>query len=237
MLLAELGHVGPSDFRRAVSRLPRHRKPVDTVSIWIFIVIVVFIALAAFAATTAYQRYHVDDKTTQTAQQDLAKEFSKGVASVPAATSTYEESVPDVAHGGIVGRLEIPSLDSEWIVLEGTTEELLEQAPGHYEGTAMPGQLGNFAVAGHRSSLVFRNINELHADDVIIVETKTHRYTYAVNANYVVDAKAWEVVAADPIGQSSKITKRYLTLTTCDPWYDNTHRLVIHAELIKTERL
>jgi sortase A len=107
---------------------------------------------------------------------------------------------------------------------------------GHYPGTAMPGGLGNFAVAGHRTTYgkPFNKIATLTFGDPIIVRTKDGWYVYALTSHIVTGGGAIEQVApvpGDTTGRK-KPTQRMITLTSCHPIWDPVNRYVAHGELV-----
>lgn len=136
---------------------------------------------------------------------------------------------PKPLPGNAIARISIPSLGQKWIVVEGTAPADITTAPGHYSGTAMPGQRGNFAVAGHREIGLFWDLDKVKPGSQIIVETKTRSFTYVVTRNFITAPDSWAEVSATPPGFQSG--NRILTLTTCNPKTDNYERLVIHAVL------
>ncbi|MET0416324.1 MAG: sortase, partial [Actinoplanes sp.] len=110
-------------------------------------------------------------------------------------------------------------------------------APGHYPDTAKPGEVGNFSVAGHRIKKIFWRLDEMQTGDVIGVETRDSWYVYRVYDSDIVKPSAVQVVAPVPNEPAAKPTKALLTLTTCNPKYNNYQRLIVHAELVaKTKR-
>jgi sortase A len=135
---------------------------------------------------------------------------------------------------GLVGRLYIPKLDKEWVVVDGVTPKDIRYAPGHYPDTALPGKVGNFSVAGHRIRKIFWRLDELRDGDVIGVETRENWYIYRVSSSLVVLPDAVEVVAPVPGKPRAKPKKAMLTLTTCNPKFNNYERLIVHAELTDT---
>jgi sortase A len=92
---------------------------------------------------------------------------------------TAKDSLED---GKGFAKLYIPKFgpDFHFTVLQGTTEKDLEAGPGHYNGTAMPGELGNFSVAGHRvgKGAPFNDLDLLESCDAIVVETKSDWFVY-----------------------------------------------------------
>jgi LPXTG-site transpeptidase (sortase) family protein len=138
---------------------------------------------------------------------------------------------PAAPGASLVGRLYIPKLDKEWVVVNGVRPQDIKYAPGHYPDTALPGQIGNFSVAGHRIRKIFWRLDELKPGDVIGVETRDFWYVYKVYGHEVVTPDAVEVVAAVPDKPGVKPSKALLTLTTCNPKFNNYQRLIVHAEL------
>jgi LPXTG-site transpeptidase (sortase) family protein len=136
----------------------------------------------------------------------------------------------------LIGRLYIPKLDKEWVVVNGVLPEDIKGAPGHYPATALPGQVGNFSVAGHRIKKIFWRLDELKPGDVIGVETRDSWYIYKVTGHEVVKPTAVEVVAPVPDKPGEKPTQKLLTLTTCNPKFNNYQRLIVHAQLTQTTK-
>lgn len=137
--------------------------------------------------------------------------------------------------GNAVARLYIPKLKKHWVVVEGVTQKAIRYAPGHYPDTAMPGQIGNFSVAGHRTRAIFWRLDEVHKGDWIVVETKKNWFVYQVSSTEIVKPTAVEVVAPVPGKPGQKPKVAMLTLTTCNPKFDNYQRLIVHAKLVRTQ--
>ncbi|MEU8152739.1 class E sortase [Micromonospora sp. NPDC048986] len=151
----------------------------------------------------------------------------------PSAGPSVKPSPP--VRGKPLAGLYIPKLDKNWVVVEGVTQQDIRFAPGHYPTSALPGQVGNFSVAGHRNRATFWRLDELDEGDPIVVESKTDWYVYRVSQSRIVRPTQVEVVAPVPGEPNKKATKRMLTLTTCNPKFDNYQRLIIHAELDRTQ--
>lgn len=118
-------------------------------------------------------------------------------------------------------------------VVEGVSVEELKTGPGHYTGTAMPGEAGNFAVAGHRTTYghPFFDLDELRAgDEVHVTDRGGRRWVYSVVRQEIVDPADVRVIAPDPLGTG----RPTLTLTTCHPRFSAAQRLVVFAELAGT---
>ncbi|WP_431884482.1 class E sortase [Micromonospora wenchangensis] len=139
------------------------------------------------------------------------------------------------AEGKPIAGLYIPSLDKNWVVVEGVTQEDIRYAPGHYPKSALPGEVGNFSVAGHRNRATFWRLDELKSGDAILLEGKQDWYVYKVYQSRIVRPDQVEVVAPVPGEPNAKPTRKLLTLTTCNPKFDNYQRLIVHAELDRTQ--
>ncbi|WBB65688.1 class E sortase [Micromonospora sp. WMMD812] len=174
-------------------------------------------------------------------QNDLSEQLAQawgptGDPTVSPSTSATPSAKPVTpVHGKPIAGLYIPKLDKNWVVVEGVTQADIRYAPGHYPKSALPGQVGNFSVAGHRNRATFWRLDELDNGDAIVVESKTDWYIYKVSQTRIVKPTQVEVVAPVPGKPGEKASKRMLTLTTCNPKFDNYQRLIIHAELDRTQ--
>ena len=178
----------------------------------------------------AYQLWGTGIKTQQ-AQRDLAKEYEQLTATtVPTASTTPPEpALPnELNRGDVVGRIVMPDIGvNKWIVA-GATMDMLERGPGLFANTALPGQLGNSAIAGHRTSYgaPFSSIDQLDPGDDITVVTPRGSFTYAVTETKIVPATAVEVLdTIDP-------EKATLTLVSCHPKWTSRERIVVFADLV-----
>jgi sortase A len=133
----------------------------------------------------------------------------------------------EVAPGAALLRLEIPRLGVEVVVVEGVSTSALRAGAGHYPGSARPGQPGNVAIAGHRTTYgsPFRDLDKLGKGDEIILSAGERRHRYLVDARpFVVGSRDWSVVQPTP--------SPMLTLTTCHPKGSARQRLVVQAALV-----
>lgn len=129
----------------------------------------------------------------------------------------------------VLGMLSIPKIDVDLLFTEGVTKEALKYAVGHMPGTAMPGEVGNCAVAGHRSYTFgeyFNRLDELEVGDEIAVSIGSETYTYRVYESFLVEPS--EVWVTEPV-EDGKV----ITLITCHPVVAATHRLIVRGELIE----
>lgn len=134
--------------------------------------------------------------------------------------------------GHAVARLYIPKLGRHWVVVEGVELDDIRYAPGRYPTGAMPGEVGNFAIAGHRNPATFWDLDRVVSGDMIVVETRDTWYIYQVYRNHIVKPSSVEVVAPVPGEPGATPERAVLTLTTCNPKWDNYERLIVHAELV-----
>ena len=134
--------------------------------------------------------------------------------------------ISDPALGSALGVITIPAIDLSMVVVEGTSDDQLRSGPGHYPGTPLPGEAGNSAIAGHRTTYLhpFYNLNDLVVGDSITIETVQGIFLYHVTASLIVAPNDVSVIAAT--------TTPTLTLTTCNPRFSATQRLVVHASLV-----
>jgi LPXTG-site transpeptidase (sortase) family protein len=127
----------------------------------------------------------------------------------------------------------IPRMGKHWVVVQGVRPGDIRRAPGHYPDTAMPGRIGNFSVAGHRIPSIFWDLDKVKVGDAIVVETRDTWYVYLTSQVHIVTPSAVQVVAPVPNRPGIQPTKAMLTLTTCNPKYNNYQRLIVHAELVR----
>jgi sortase A len=128
--------------------------------------------------------------------------------------------------GSPVGTIVIPKIGLSMVVVEGTDEAQLAQGPGHYPGTPLPGEAGNAAIAGHRTTYLhpFYSLDALAPGDPILITTLQGVFIYRMIQQQVV--LPTDVAVVDPTPEPE------ITLTTCNPRYSASQRLVVHAVLV-----
>ena len=144
----------------------------------------------------------------------------------PTVVNQVAATTKDPPVGTPIGLLSIPRIGmSDAAIVEGTAENQLQQGPGHYVGTALPGQAGNVAIAGHRTTYgaPFYDLNELQPGDPITIQTSQGIFKYQVVMSHVVSPSNVTVLDSSPENE--------LTLTTCNPRYSAATRLVVLATL------
>ena len=144
----------------------------------------------------------------------------------PGSGSGTAPTAPPAPPGGdAAARLAIPRIGVDKIVVEGVSVSDLKRGPGHYPNSPMPGQPGNAAIAGHRTTYgaPFNRIDELETGDEILVTTRQGSFRYEVSESKVVRPSQVEVL--DDFGDNR------LTLTACNPKYSARQRIVVVAQL------
>ena len=129
--------------------------------------------------------------------------------------------------GEPVAEIRIPKIDLVKVVVEGVGPEELKKGPGHFETSPLPGQAGNAAIAGHRTTYggPFEELDQLAPGDEIRVTTLLGTATYVVDRPpFVVEPEQVEVL--------NQTGDNRLTLTTCHPKYSAAQRLIVTATLI-----
>jgi sortase A len=131
-----------------------------------------------------------------------------------------------VGEGDVIGEMEIPRLDLKTIVVQGESPKVLRRAVGHLPETALPGNSGNVALAGHRDSF-FRPLRNIQLGDAITIKTPDGEFEYQVESTEIVWPSDVEVLKP-----SSENT---LTLVTCFPFYyvgAAPKRFIVHARQV-----
>jgi sortase A len=174
------------------------------------------------------------------AQSQLEAEFEASLAAptttAPPVTSTTvdrpepeptttTEAPPPPLEGDAVARLRIPRIGVDKVVVEGVSLDDLKRGPGHYPGTPMPGEQGNAAIAGHRTTYgaPFYDLSELDPGDEIIATTRRGQFRYVV--------ESVTVVRPDQVEVLDQTDDARLTLTTCHPRFSARQRLIVVATL------
>ena len=183
--------------------------------------------------------------TTQRAQNDLESQFEAQLATtttLPAEPSTTAPAVtaptdvPPPADGDPVGRIRIPAIGVDYIAIQGVDIADLKEGPGHFPQTPLPGQPGNVAFAGHRTTYLapFARLDELNPGDEITFDTVQGTFTYRVDAHegapgeppsghFIVKPTQVEILEQDGTNK--------VTLMACHPKYSARERIVVTATL------
>lgn len=174
--------------------------------------------------------------THDRAQKSLRSEFARQLAApaaadpgpaTPGAPTPTTTPPPPLVEGGPAGAIMIPKIGLDGIVVEGVGVEELKKGIGHYPDTRLPGESGNAALAGHRTTYghPFNRLDELAAgDEITFVTTRGATFRYTVSEKKVVTPETVEVLDPTPDNR--------LTLTTCHPKYSAEQRLIVVAQLV-----
>ncbi|MFE1243002.1 class D sortase [Fictibacillus sp. NPDC058756] len=140
---------------------------------------------------------------------------------------------PKNMKNGIIGKLEINKIDLTIPIMEGASQANLKVAAGHLKGTSPVGEAGNSAIAAHRSYTYgkqFNRLPEVEIGDTIQVVTKDKKLKYRIVDEMIVKPDDLSVLKKDK-------SKSIITLITCHPMKNPTHRYIIKAVLDKEEVL
>jgi sortase A len=154
-------------------------------------------------------------------------------------------TLADPPLGSGIAILRIPRFGPKYafVIVQGVSTADLIKGPGHYPETALPGKVGNFAVAGHRTTYLhpFYNVNHLRAGDPIVLETRTMWFTYTVENIPGTTAKHQEIVAPTDLSVTYPVpdqpndllaaSQKVLTFTSCNPRYSAAQRIIVHGVL------
>lgn len=167
------------------------------------------------------------DYAASRGQKELAQEFNLGEVKIAYETQKIPLASP-------VTRLKIPKLGVDTIVVEGTTQEALKTGAGHYPETPLPGEPGNVAIAGHRTTYgkPFHDLDKLVPGDEVTLETPTGTYTYRMVPGFDGHPNPWIVEPSD-FSVIAPTAKPMLTLTTCNPKGSARQRLIARLELVE----
>jgi sortase A len=123
--------------------------------------------------------------------------------------ASRNEPPAPLVEGGVLGEIQVPRLHLKAIVVQGDSHTILRRAVGHIPETALPGEPGNVALAGHRDTF-FRPLRNIRLGDSITLQTSNGAFQYLVESTEVVPATDMDVLNAT--------TNRSLTLITCFPF-------------------
>ena len=189
-------------------------------------------------AFVAYQLWGTGIQQSRS-QKALEKQYeSRYVPPAPSATTATTDPAPTTtlaprmpAKGEVIGRITIPRLELNTWFVAGARLDQLEKGPGLFLGSVLPGQFGNAAVAGHRTSYgaPFGELDKLVPGDPIVYTTPQGTFTYIVSSSEIVNA--WRVDVVETKDETRAVT----TLVTCHPKWTSSKRLIVHAELASSQ--
>jgi sortase A len=193
------------------------------------IIILLFVAYQLFG--TNVTEHHNQSKLAEQFQAATGPEpttVAKNTSGCSVSGAAKSSPLPHLAEGEVTDHLQIPKINLSKYVVEGTSENDLRLGPGHYPGTALPGQTGNAAIAGHRTTYgaPFFELNRMApGDPICLTDVDNRTWVYQVSAPPQVVSPT-DVAVLDPTSYAQ------LTLTTCNPRFEATSRLVVFARLV-----
>lgn len=155
------------------------------------------------------------------AYEELLRE--NAATEVPVAEKKPVKKLP------VIGRIKIPKINVKMAILEDASEYHLNLGAARIKGTSKIGEIGNVGIAGHRGrsyGLMFNRLNELKIGDKIEILSAGKTYVYEVYKTHL-------VLPSDVTVLYKSKDHAVLTLVTCDPVVNPTHRLIVHAVLKK----
>lgn len=204
----------------------------------------IFITLGVILALFVAWQLWWSNVETDTNQKVAVEQFFNAPkeASKPSEISKNSSSTQVPSVGSTLGIMYVPRFGADYTrpIIEGTAPEMLDTLGlGHYTNTALPGEIGNFAVAGHRQThgAVFDNIHTLVPGDKIYIQTKDAYFTYVFESSEIVLPQDTEVILPVPNEPTAKPSERLLTMTTCHPRYGSEERFIAYSKLEETRSI
>jgi sortase A len=129
--------------------------------------------------------------------------------------------------GDPLGRIAIPQIGADFVVVQGTDSASLRKGPGHYPSTTFPGLSGTVAIAGHRTTYLapFRRVDDLRHGDLIVLTMPYGRFMYLVERTQIVKPTALWV--------TRDVGYQRLVLSACNPLYSAAQRIIVFARLAR----
>ena len=256
------GHISPAPEPPADPAQVRRRSTTDVVRAAVRGVGQTLITAGLVLLLFVVYEVFVSNVSADVAQHTVAKQYTHEVAQghdplraqdrleLPAG----KQQILPIGKG--FANLYIPRLGKDYAetIIEGTRESDLLKGPGHYQKpyTAIPGQIGNFSIAGHRvgKGEPFLHLDLLRPGDAVVVQTATNWYVYRVLGNVatgnlasadsqgvvgreIVQPSRTEVIAPVPGHPGRTPTRALMTMTTCTPKYTAEKRMIVHALLAR----
>jgi sortase A len=225
----------------SLSRMRRFIGAVGRVLVTGGLLILLFVAYQLWGTGLLQARYQDDLRAQFEETLEESAPASTGPTSPATATpstTTTPTAPPPVevpSAGDAVATLDIPRLGLSQVVIEGVNVDDLRSGPGHYPATPLPGQAGNAAIAGHRTTYgaPFGELDQLAVGDEIHLRTVQGDFTYAVSTlPFVVSPDDGSVLDPQPDAGRPGENVATLTLTTCNPKYSAAERLIVQASLV-----
>jgi sortase A len=188
-----------------------------------------------YGAQRSTEAHEISEQWQQEYEEEL--EASPQESPTPAPTDVTADPVilPQPADAEVFGTMYIPRFGADYAVaIAGGVTRARTLDPigiGHYPGTQMPGEVGNFALAAHRTTWgkPFNRIAELHVGDPIVIDTPDGWYTYRFRTLEYVQPSTVEVLLPVPQVSGVPANGRYMTMTSCSPMFSLAERIVAYS--------
>jgi sortase A len=216
-----------STFRRVVDILGR-------VLIAAGVLLLLFTAYQIWG--TSIQESHAQNALRSQLQQETDNHQIRHALTEAAAPNGLPTGPPvtaprtaDPSEGQPIGDIRIPVIGIDQVVVEGTNTPDLRKGPGHYIGTPLPGQGGNASIAGHRTTYghPFYNLDSVKVGDPIVVTTLQGIFVYDTIKTFIVSPDDTDVI--------KNLYADLVTLTTCNPRFSASNRLVVQGKLVHSQ--
>lgn len=196
------------------------------IKIWLSTILI--IAGIVLLAVGVWKITNVNMKTNETLSK--AKNMLAQKKEVPQKNNAQPVQTVNkpVQIGDTIGILEIPRINAELAIVEGTDPDDLAKGVGHYKGSSLPSQNGQIVLSGHRDT-VFRHLGELHIGDQLIVKVPNSSFAYKIIHTKIVDSKDTSIITLQKDHEE-------LILTTCYPFRyigNAPKRYIIYADPVK----
>lgn len=202
------------------------------------VVALLYVAWQMWIGDLIFEQERFSEASEISQQWQEEYEAQQDGASTPTPDPTEEPAVvepvvrPEAADAEIFGNMYVPRWGAEYKVpIAGGVTRARTLDPigiGHYPGTPMPGDIGNVALAAHRTTFgkPFNRMADLRLGDAVVIETQDGWYTYRFRTLEYVQPDETEVLLPVPQNEMLEPNGRYLTLTSCSPMYSLAERIV-----------
>lgn len=203
-------------------------------STWLIVIgILVILTPIAGARYVSWQQEKLyqdflESQDVQDSMKDLDSVFTESTSEAAVTSSAATAPAVQKYKPKVIGRIKIPSISVDLMLVEGTTSKDLNWGAGHMTSTPMPGDNGNTAIAGHRNytfGSYFSRLEEVKIGDIITIDYNKQEYSYEIYDIFTVLPEDSSVLG-QPEGEA------IVTLITCHPKGGNSERLIVRGKLI-----
>lgn len=183
----------------------------------------ILIILGVLLILVALGGKYINRSEVKKSEENLANKLNQ----LESNEENKEDVYKDIKVGDEIGKITIPSLNIEGIIVEGTDDEVIKHNIGRFQETSMPGEEGNFAIAGHSSTIynnVFNNMDKINAGDEIVINALNGKFKYIVSESFVVKPEDTTVL-------NSFVGRKEITIVTCTN--GGKDRLIVKGNLME----